>query len=154
WSRVVRPTSEEYRWHGIWARRWKYAMASRKATWSSSIPRSTWSRAAKSKPSLRPQRRADRSRRSPGAAGGSTRWRQGRRRGRPQSPGRPGRGQQSQSPASDRRGEQIGRAAHLVRQVEVRDGVKEGDVVVLNPPVDLVEGSKVKAQPPTAEASR
>jgi hypothetical protein len=42
----------------------------------------------------------------------------------------------------------------LGTQVEVRDGVKEGDTVVLNPPVDLVEGSKVKAQPPTAEASR
>jgi RND family efflux transporter MFP subunit len=45
-------------------------------------------------------------------------------------------------------------ARDLGTQVEVRDGVKEGDVVVLNPPVDLVEGSKVKAQPPTAEASR
>jgi hypothetical protein len=42
----------------------------------------------------------------------------------------------------------------LGTQVEVRDGVKEGDMVVLNPPVDLVEGSKVKAQPVTAEASR
>jgi hypothetical protein len=38
--------------------------------------------------------------------------------------------------------------------VEVRDGIKEGDVVVLNPQVDLVEGSKVKAQPETAEASK
>jgi RND family efflux transporter MFP subunit len=45
-------------------------------------------------------------------------------------------------------------ARDLGTQVEVRDGVKEGDTVVLNPPVDLVEGSKVKAQPPTAEASR
>ena len=45
-------------------------------------------------------------------------------------------------------------ARDLGTQVEVRDGVKERDMVVLNPPVDLVEGSKVKAQPPTAEASR
>jgi RND family efflux transporter MFP subunit len=45
-------------------------------------------------------------------------------------------------------------ARDLGTQVEVRDGVKEGDVVVLNPQVDLVEGSKVKAQPPTAEAMR
>jgi RND family efflux transporter MFP subunit len=42
----------------------------------------------------------------------------------------------------------------LGTQVEVRDGVKEGDKVVLNPQVDLVEGSKVQAQPQTAEASR
>jgi RND family efflux transporter MFP subunit len=45
-------------------------------------------------------------------------------------------------------------ARDLGTQVEVRDGVKEGDVVVLNPQVDLVEGSKVKAQPQTAEASK
>jgi RND family efflux transporter MFP subunit len=45
-------------------------------------------------------------------------------------------------------------ARDLGTQVEVGDGVKEGDMVVLNPPVDLVEGSKVKARPPTAEASR
>ena len=45
-------------------------------------------------------------------------------------------------------------ARDLGAQVEVRAGVKEGDMVVLNPPVDLVEGSKVKAQPVTAEASR
>jgi hypothetical protein len=45
-------------------------------------------------------------------------------------------------------------ARDLGTQVEIRDGVKEGDMVVLNPPVDLIEGSKVKAQPPTAEASR
>jgi hypothetical protein len=42
----------------------------------------------------------------------------------------------------------------LGTQLEVRDGVKEGDMVVLNPPVELVEGSKVKARPPTAEASK
>jgi RND family efflux transporter MFP subunit len=45
-------------------------------------------------------------------------------------------------------------ARDLGTQVEVRDGVKEGDVVVLNPQVDLVEGSKVKAKPQTAEAMR
>jgi len=45
-------------------------------------------------------------------------------------------------------------ARDLGTQVEVRDGVKEGDVVVLNPQVDLVEGSKVKAQPQTAEARK
>ena len=28
-------------------------------------------------------------------------------------------------------------------EVEVSDGVKPGDQVILNPPVDLVEGSKV-----------
>jgi RND family efflux transporter MFP subunit len=39
-------------------------------------------------------------------------------------------------------------------QVEVRDGVKEGDIVILNPQVDLVEGSRVQAQPQTAEAGR
>jgi hypothetical protein len=35
--------------------------------------------------------------------------------------------------------------------VEVNDGVKPGDQVILNPPVDLAEGSKVEAhgeQPP------
>jgi RND family efflux transporter MFP subunit len=42
----------------------------------------------------------------------------------------------------------------LGTQVEVRDGVKEGDTVVLYPQVDLVEGSKVQAQPQNAVASR
>ena len=60
-------TSEKYPWHGIWGRRWKYAMASRKATWLSSIPRSTLSRAARYKLNLRTQRRASRSRHAPGA---------------------------------------------------------------------------------------
>jgi RND family efflux transporter MFP subunit len=45
-------------------------------------------------------------------------------------------------------------ARDLGTQVEVRDGIKEGDVVVLYPQVDLVEGSKVHAQPQTAEARR
>ena len=45
-------------------------------------------------------------------------------------------------------------AQDLGTQVEVRDGVKEGDMVVLNPQVDLVEGGKVQAQPQTAQASK
>ena len=45
-------------------------------------------------------------------------------------------------------------ARDLGTQVEVRDGVKEGDMVVLYPQVDLVEGSKVQAQPQNAEASK
>ena len=45
-------------------------------------------------------------------------------------------------------------ARDLGTQVEVRDGVKEGDMVVLNPQVDLVEGGKVQAQPQTAQASK
>jgi RND family efflux transporter MFP subunit len=32
------------------------------------------------------------------------------------------------------------------KEVEARDGVKPGDQVILNPPVDLVEGSKVQAR--------
>jgi RND family efflux transporter MFP subunit len=43
-------------------------------------------------------------------------------------------------------------ARDLGAQVEVRDGIKEGDVVVLYPQVDLVEGSKVHVEPQTAEA--
>ena len=34
-------------------------------------------------------------------------------------------------------------ARDLGKEVEVRDGVKQGDQVILNPPVDLVEGKKV-----------
>jgi hypothetical protein len=30
--------------------------------------------------------------------------------------------------------------------VEVDDGVKQGDLVILNPPVNLREGSKVRAR--------
>ena len=44
-------------------------------------------------------------------------------------------------------------ARDLGTQVEVLDGIKAGDKVVLNPPVDLAEGSKVKA-PGTMEAAR
>jgi RND family efflux transporter MFP subunit len=37
--------------------------------------------------------------------------------------------------------------------VEVRDGVKAGDAVILNPPVDLAEGSRVKPLTDTATGS-
>jgi multidrug efflux pump subunit AcrA (membrane-fusion protein) len=33
------------------------------------------------------------------------------------------------------------------REVEVRDGVHEGDQVILNPPADLVDGAKVRIGP-------
>ena len=38
----------------------------------------------------------------------------------------------------------------LGTEVEVRDGVKQGDLVILNPPVELVEGSKVQVSPEAA----
>jgi hypothetical protein len=41
-------------------------------------------------------------------------------------------------------------ARDLGTEVEVRDGVKPGDQVILNPPVDLVEGRKVQARPAAA----
>jgi len=41
-------------------------------------------------------------------------------------------------------------ARDLGKEVEARDGVKPGDRVILNPPVDLVEGSKVQARPEAA----
>jgi hypothetical protein len=34
----------------------------------------------------------------------------------------------------------------LGTQVEVDDGVKQGDLVILNPPANLSEGSKVRAR--------
>jgi hypothetical protein len=34
----------------------------------------------------------------------------------------------------------------LGTQVEVDDGVKEGDLVIINPPITLSEGSKVRAR--------
>lgn len=37
-------------------------------------------------------------------------------------------------------------ARDLGTEVEVRDGVKKGDLVVLNPPVDLTQGSKIEAR--------
>jgi RND family efflux transporter MFP subunit len=41
-------------------------------------------------------------------------------------------------------------ARDLGTEVEARDGVKPGDQVILNPSVELVEGSKVQARPETA----
>jgi RND family efflux transporter MFP subunit len=41
-------------------------------------------------------------------------------------------------------------ARDLGTEVEARDGVKPGDQVILNPSVDLVEGSKVQVRPKTA----
>jgi RND family efflux transporter MFP subunit len=43
-------------------------------------------------------------------------------------------------------------ARDLGKEVEVRDGVKQGDQVILNPSVDLVDGSKVKARPDSVGA--
>ncbi len=45
-------------------------------------------------------------------------------------------------------------ARDLGTQVEVRDGIKPGDRVILNPPVELADGSKVQArpEPPTKQA--
>jgi hypothetical protein len=44
-------------------------------------------------------------------------------------------------------------ARDLGAQVELRSGVKQGDTVILNPPVELVDGSEVQASssaaPPT-----
>ena len=37
-------------------------------------------------------------------------------------------------------------ARDLGTQVEILDGVLQGELVILNPPVDLVDGSKVQAQ--------
>ncbi|MFD2055446.1 efflux RND transporter periplasmic adaptor subunit [Mesorhizobium calcicola] len=41
-------------------------------------------------------------------------------------------------------------ARDLGTEVEVRDGVKQGDLVILNPPVELAEGSKVQISPAAA----
>jgi len=50
---------------------------------------------------------------------------------------------------------QVTVARDFGKDVEVRDGIKHGDQVILNPPVDLTEGSKVRALPePAAKASR
>ena len=38
-------------------------------------------------------------------------------------------------------------ARDLGTTVEVRDGVKPGDQVILNPPVDLADGSRAQARP-------
>ena len=45
-------------------------------------------------------------------------------------------------------------ARDLGTQVEVRDGVKHGDQVILNPAVDLEDGAKVEAQPAAAVAAK
>jgi multidrug efflux pump subunit AcrA (membrane-fusion protein) len=41
-------------------------------------------------------------------------------------------------------------ARDLGTQVEVRDGVKAGDQVILNPTVDLMDGSRVRPRAPAA----
>ena len=43
-------------------------------------------------------------------------------------------------------------ARDLGKQIEVRDGVRDGDQVILNPPVDLVEGKKVQVRPADAKS--
>ena len=43
-------------------------------------------------------------------------------------------------------------ARDLGKQIEVRDGVRDGDQVILNPPVDLVEGKKVQVRPSDAKS--
>ena len=42
-------------------------------------------------------------------------------------------------------------ARDLGKEIEVRDGVKPGDQVILNPPVDLVGGKKVNVRPSDAK---
>jgi RND family efflux transporter MFP subunit len=42
----------------------------------------------------------------------------------------------------------------LGTQVEVDAGIKAGDQVILNPPINLVDGSKVQARAETAAASK
>jgi multidrug efflux pump subunit AcrA (membrane-fusion protein) len=37
-------------------------------------------------------------------------------------------------------------ARDLGRQIEAREGVKPGDQVILNPPVDLVDGMRVQVR--------
>ncbi len=44
-------------------------------------------------------------------------------------------------------------ARDLGKEVEVRDGVKPGDQVILNPPVDLADGSKVQTGSKAAKVS-
>ena len=45
-------------------------------------------------------------------------------------------------------------ARDLGTQVEVRDGIKKGDRVILNPPINLVDGGKVQTRPPGAVAAK
>jgi RND family efflux transporter MFP subunit len=42
----------------------------------------------------------------------------------------------------------------LGTKVEARDGIKDGDQVILNPPVDIAEGSKVQVRPAAAVSMR
>jgi multidrug efflux pump subunit AcrA (membrane-fusion protein) len=42
----------------------------------------------------------------------------------------------------------------LGTQVEVDDGVKQGDQVILNPPVNLADGSRVQTRPTSAVAAK
>jgi len=44
-------------------------------------------------------------------------------------------------------------ARDLGRELEVHDGIKPGDRVILNPPVDLVDGSKVQVRAPPMPAN-
>jgi RND family efflux transporter MFP subunit len=44
-------------------------------------------------------------------------------------------------------------ARDLGKEIEVRDGIKPGDQVILNPPVNLVEGSRVRARSEVASES-
>ena len=46
----------------------------------------------------------------------------------------------------------VSAARDLGKEIEVRDCVKPGDQVILNPPVDLVEGKKVHVRLPDAKA--
>jgi hypothetical protein len=43
-------------------------------------------------------------------------------------------------------------ARDLGKEIEVRAGVKQGDQVILNPPVDLVDGKKVHIRLTEAKA--
>jgi hypothetical protein len=45
-------------------------------------------------------------------------------------------------------------ARDLGREVEVRDGVQLGDLVILRPMVDLADGSKVRPQVPQTQMTR
>ena len=45
-------------------------------------------------------------------------------------------------------------ARDLGTEVEVRDGVQIGDLVILRPMVDLADGSKVRPQMPQTQVSQ
>jgi hypothetical protein len=45
-------------------------------------------------------------------------------------------------------------ARDLGREVEVRDGVQLGDLVILKPMVDLADGRKVRPQMPQTQMTR